>query len=565
MTRAPALILLVGLLFLGLTPVIGQDAGQGLIVEGNPVGEAALGALNPLLCSDAGCRRLTKLMFPSLLRIDPQTRTFAPATATEGLADSWALDGNTVTFHLRTDRVWSDGTPITAYDVYFSALATMSDQVNSPYKTALRSLIRAAVPLDAGTFAIALKTPNCDTLDQLNFPIIPAHVFDTGFADSVQFPGGDVTAWYDAQPTYDFSGMLASTFNRAPTVTGGPFRFDSRAYDQNVRLISADGLRAFDYVDSTDANETVNRFLRGEINLLIDPPYERRQDIRATNGVSVIEQPGNVLYSLRLNQADPNHPASDRDEDGRLLDQGKHPIFSDPAVVSAMQMAINPQALIDATVEGDGVAVAGTLPPSSWAFDGVLPIAFDPMAAARLLEAAGWKDTNGDGVRECITCATAEHNAPLSFTLIYKNADLDGIVASLIRQQLGAVGIQVDTAPFDNFDQIIAQQSFDAALVSDRHPFPDAPDQSATFTAAGDVLDSGLNATSYRNDSLTALFDQALRVPSCDVKTRADLYAQAQQVMHADRPAIGLFAPNRMIAVRGDARTLQPLVEEMTP
>lgn len=41
--------------------------------------------------------------------------------------------------------------------------------------------------------------------------------------------------------------------------------------------------------------------------------------------------------------------------------------------------------------------------------------AFDTSAAASLLEQAGYKDSNGDGVRE------SDDGTPLSFTLTYKS------------------------------------------------------------------------------------------------------------------------------------------------
>ena len=571
MTRAPTLILLLIGLFLSLSSVAAQDAGRGLIVEGNSVGETALGPLNPLLCRNVGCRRLTGLLFPSLLRVDPQTRTFAPATVDNGLAESWTLDGDRVTFQLRPDRLWSDGQPITAYDVYFSYLAAVSDQLHSPYEAALESLVRVAAPLNPSMFAIAVKTPNCDSLDRLNFPIIPAHVFDAGFADSTPFANGNLDEWAASQPKRDFSALLASNFNRAPTVTAGPFHFDSRVYDESVRLISADGLRAFEYVDSSDPNEQVNRFLRGEINLIVDPPFERLQDLRAANDVTLVERPGSVVYSIRFNLADPQSPASDKDEDGNPVDQGHHPILSDVAVRQAMPMALNRQAIIDAAMQGSGTEVNSLLAPASWAYDGATPPDFDPMGAARMLEAAGWKDTNGDGVRECITCATAEHGASLVISLVYDSSHTnapfadDGTIADLIRQQLGDVGLLAEPMGYGDVREGMSQQSFDAALVADFTPVPDAPDQSADFTPAGDILYSGLNFGSYRNDHLTEAFDLALHVPACDVTTRAELYAHAQQILRDDPPAVGLFSPHRLIAVRGDARTLLPLIEEYLP
>src|SRR5690242_2240433 len=67
-----ALIILIWSLLLGILPAV-VAKGSGIIVEGNPLGTESIGPLNPLLCTNPYCRRITDFLFPTLFAIEPQT------------------------------------------------------------------------------------------------------------------------------------------------------------------------------------------------------------------------------------------------------------------------------------------------------------------------------------------------------------------------------------------------------------------------------------------------------------------------------------------------------------
>jgi oligopeptide transport system substrate-binding protein len=50
-----------------------------------------------------------------------------------GLAQSWAVNGTTVTLHIRKDAKWTNGQPVTANDVVWSWLRTISPQLGADY------------------------------------------------------------------------------------------------------------------------------------------------------------------------------------------------------------------------------------------------------------------------------------------------------------------------------------------------------------------------------------------------------------------------------------------------
>src|SRR5262245_14700753 len=56
-----------------LTVSSAYGSGNGVVIEGNPAGSDGIGSLNPLLCNNPYCRRITDFLFPTLYAVDPAT------------------------------------------------------------------------------------------------------------------------------------------------------------------------------------------------------------------------------------------------------------------------------------------------------------------------------------------------------------------------------------------------------------------------------------------------------------------------------------------------------------
>src|SRR5271154_4526162 len=87
-------------------------------------------SLDPAIITGQPEFRIVIGLFEGLTRLDPKT-----ARAIPGLAQNWEIspDGKIYTFHLRTNLLWSTGEPITADDVVYSWLRTLSPATASDY------------------------------------------------------------------------------------------------------------------------------------------------------------------------------------------------------------------------------------------------------------------------------------------------------------------------------------------------------------------------------------------------------------------------------------------------
>jgi peptide/nickel transport system substrate-binding protein len=207
-------------------------------------------------------------------------------------------------------------------------------------------------------------------------------------------------------------------------------------------------------------------------------------------------------------------------------------------------------------VLGEGSRMTSFVIPASWAYANDLPaIAYDPEAAAAILDEAGWTDADGNGVRE------NADGTPLQFTLYTNEGNgRREAVGTLIQDQLSQIGIQVDfqTIDFNTLLDIMDSQTFDAIILGWRNGWPDDPDATQLFTVGADVVGSGSNFTSWNNPEFADLNLQAKTLPGCDPAERAALYGQMQEIFQNDLPYVPLFTVDGMYAASADVAGFGP-------
>jgi peptide/nickel transport system substrate-binding protein len=535
--------------------------GSGVVIEGNPVGTDGIGSLNPLLCDNPYCRRITDFLFPTLYAVDPATGLVTGAAPDNvGLAISTeAPTGLTQQVRLRQDLNWSDGRPVTAYDLFYSYLAVTSQYVSTPY-AAIRVLIPVARVIDEYTIEFAYNRADCTIPATDIFPIIPAHVFDPQFRQIVDdFDGDqDITAWFEAwndfYPPWNFTVMNNHPFNTEPTVTAGMFTLDEVLPGEEIRLATPNGKTAFIYRDVESGLSPTQFFMNGDSNILVNPPYEMRSDLLANPDLQISELPGNTWDFISFNLANPGFQRGAIDGNGKPLEQGRHPIFGDVRVRRAIQMGIDVNALIEASLLGYGRPIASSRIPGTWAANNELqPLTYNPRGAEDLLAEAGWIDHDADGIRDCSGCLYAQEGRGLYFGLMVIGDGSREIAANLIARQLRQIGVWADVIVLDSNTVLseVRDQEFDAYMGGWTQRYPNEPDQTALFTQRGDVLYTGANAGSYANSQVDELMAQALTLPGCVPAERAAIYHDIQAILQQDQPYVWLYAARDMVVGRG--------------
>jgi peptide/nickel transport system substrate-binding protein len=561
-----AILVLVGAL--AIMPLSAQEecCQGGIIIEGNLGGDPA--TFNPIIASDTASRRITAFLYPAFVAVDPSQAVIVPSNpplAGGAIVQDWEVseDGTVYTFNLRSDMTWSDGTPITSADIIYTWEAIQlgaEGVVDTPLAfvidpTGETGILSVEAP-DENTVVVTFASAECTALNNAGvlYPA-PAHALPE-----------DVATLNDAE------------FNLAPSVAGGPFLFGEFRPGEQVSLVgnptyvdAGTGFvnpSGYIYRNVPDATVLVEQFLAGETNVIDGPAVQSRAEVRETEGVQPFDYPGNAWDYFAMNLADPTNPQNGLDEEGNVIDQGSHPIFGNVEVRQALALGIDVESIIDAAVFGEGERMTSFIIPASWAYANDLPaIAYDPDAAAALLEEAGWVDADGDGVREATADNEfAEEGTPLSFTLYTNEGNTRReAIGTLIQDQLAQVGVQVDfqTIDFNTLLDIMDAQTFDTIILGWRNGYPDDPDVTQLFTPASDVVGAGSNFTSYNNPAFSDLNTQAKTLAGCDPAERAALYAEMQEIFQQDLPYVPLFAINGMYAAQGTVEGFDPYPSQL--
>jgi peptide/nickel transport system substrate-binding protein len=221
------------------------------------------------------------------------------------------------------------------------------------------------------------------------------------------------------------------------------------------------------------------------------------------------------------------------------------PALADVRVRRAISLAIDRSELVGKLLRGFAVPAAADIPPFMWAHDPALRSPFDPAAANRLLDEAGWQ-RRADGVR-------ARGGKRLSLSYVYWSGQpILGAIAVQVQAQLRADGIDLELRSYDAsllfaHDGPYARGDFDLGYVQFWN-FHD-PDDSLFFSCANRAP-AGFNYARWCSPAYERL--SAAGIASVDRAARRVTYRQIETLLLAEAPAVFLDYPVDAEAVDTD-------------
>lgn len=492
--------------------------------------------LNPVLVNDQASGDVSGQLYVTLTGLDPASGAIIGA-----LAESWdsSEDGLTMTFHLRDDVVWSDGTPVTANDVAFTFDAINNDTVASPLRSSF-ALVDSWRVIDDNTLEMTFSSVDCTILGNLAVGMIPAHAFNN---DPTTIPDNPE--------------------NTAPTVVNGPFTFREWVPDDHITLdanptyyLGKPNIDSWTRRVYADQASEFAALLAGETDTAsrgVGNQYVSvvEGQVAAGSGLNLTKFFDNGYLFLAFNLANPENPQNgwdDLDGDGAYtageppLEQDPHPILSDPAVRLAIANAVDYQGIINQVAFGQGAPiVANTWPSIEWAYNtDIQPRTQDLEAAQAILDEAGWVDSDGDGVRE-------KDGRRLAFSIMTNagNETRENI-GVVLKDTLDAIGFDV-TLDYIEFGAMVGRlvgQTYDAVIVGFGGGPPE-PDDSNQFSYLNDEVGAGFNFVSYYNPTFEENLTAGKSVPGCAEEDRAPFYKANQEEMFNDLPYVFLYVDLR--------------------
>lgn len=350
--------------------------------------------LNPYL---AGATPLD----PSALVLEPLARYDEGGQLIPWLAESiptveagdLAADGTSITWKLRNDVFWSDGNPLTAEDVVFTADFCRNPE-NECVQAPLFAMVEAVELVDPLTVTIRFSEPQADPY--LPFvgvasPVLQKVQYEACLQDTVE--GCEKT---NRKPV-GTGPYVVSDFNKGKTAVFTPsefFRDPFRPYFGEITISS-------DYNATTAASVVLEK---GEAdfawNVQVEPQILHQL---AQQGVGHVETTyGSCVERLTVNLTNPDPTLGELPSVWSAEAPNPHPFLTETAVRQALSLAIDRQALIN-QVYGSSSQISCNIVPAPGPFASPNNSScFSPNANAAnaLLDEAGIRDLNGDGVRE---------------------------------------------------------------------------------------------------------------------------------------------------------------------
>lgn len=464
------------------------------------------------------------------------------ATLDDGGTPNDPIDDQlTLTFHMLPGPAWCDGAPVTAADsVYAFELARDPDSgVASRIALDRVASYRA---LDDYTLEVKLKPGELDPSYPAYFWMpLPAHLWRGKSALELQTASESSRSlcgygpYTIAQAEDQGAGWIAG---ESITLVANPHYF--RGQPRTKRLV-------FKFV--SDPDRRLAEVLSGKLDVatrdglsaLRLPQYAEF----ARSGVIALTATRAAVWEyLIFNLYAPTNFDSVERVD-------PHPILSDVRVRQAIAYAIDRQDILDQIYAGYSAALNEPLMyPNHPLYTSETQIStypFDPERARSLLDEAGWRDTDGDDVRECDGCASgAEAGARLALTYRTTHSALRDPVVERVRSDLAAVGFEI-TVEFQPADVLFGDATglivgdFEIGQLSELAEIDPGGERryGCDWIPAPDNGWYGENYSGWCNDAADrALLDatHALRVDA-----RRAAYADFQREVTRDLPGLPLF------------------------
>jgi peptide/nickel transport system substrate-binding protein len=466
--------------------------------------------------------RLTSI---TLIDWDHDLRPFGNGDAVE----SWQVSEDRMVdlFVLRDDLTWSDGTPFTAHDVEFTFNTIMTEEIPIPAVRQGTDLIRYVKAYDDRTVAIFHKEALPIRTESMQIYILPKHVFE----DSI--PKDPSLARSAHHRKIEDNPISAGPYILTKRIRGDEFvltRRDSYYMHEGKQVRDKPYFREIRVKIIDDPNPALLALKAGEVQEMM------------LSAEQWANQTGGDDYYRRNTKA-----TAPEWVEFHIVWNTKAPYFTDKRVRQAMSYAFDYDEMIDKIFYGLYDQCRGPFHPNAWWFPEDAPEKYvqNLEKAKQLLDDAGWKDSDGDGIRDN---EFGGRTLPFKFTLLTATTPNSQKVATLMKESLDKIGVQCLVKPTEQtvLQQTMQDHKFDASVGgwgSGSDPF-----YSANIYKTGE----GRNYGEYSSPRVDELYEAGRM--ELDREKRKQIYGEIHHLLWEDQPYTWLFNRNSFYGFNKDLR-----------
>lgn len=444
-----------------------------------------------------------------------------PSVENGGISEDYL----TYTIHLKEGLMWSDGEPLTAEDLVFTYQMLEDPANNFIQGSVVADSVESVELVDDLTFTLTFNSPQPFPEDMAGSPglstILPAHVFG---------------------PVHEADGSIElADENQDPTVFSGPYvlsewrRGEQMTFDANPNFtlgtpsISQIIIRFFPDTDSEYA-----ALAAGQLDFV---PNVSEGDIprvaASSDDIQIVTVFGGYIENLWLNVRTEEHP------------RAGHPALQDVNVRHAIRYALDRSAITEELLVGATSPTDSIYASSPFELESLGVTERNLDEANRLLDEAGWVDSDGDGIRD-------KDGVALELRYSSTNAQWRNNIQAVVQQQLAEVGIGtiLESYPATEYfgtwsdSGINASGEYDIAQYANNTALTNPSNATVNEAMAcdqipGDDNPGGQNFMGYCNEEVDEL--SAITRTSLDPDERLAAAQRIQEIVRDDAPLINLF------------------------
>jgi len=497
------------------TIIILQNINKSFMVEialqGGSITEGIVGTprfINPVLAFSDADQDLVSLIYSGLMRKN------SDGTLTPDLAEKYEIskDGLTYTFTLKNEIYFHDEKPVGADDVVFTINKIKDPIIKSPKRGNWDGV--SVEKIDEKTVKFTLKQSYASFLENITLGIMPASLWEA-------------------------SPIELNDANTKP-IGSGPYKV-VKVNKQSGGLIDYYELTSFEKFNLGQPyiEKIILRFYPNEndqISALENGEVDQISSITPSNA-QILKEKNYRVESLTLPRVF-----------GLFLNQNQNQIFTDKNIITAIDLAINKDDIIRDVLLGYGVAIDNPIPPNMINYQKLNKgnnISHEEKIkkAQDILSKDGWKKgVNGFLEKTTTDKKKKKTTTYLEFSISTGNAPELVKSAELIKQDLKTIGMKVDVKTFEigNLNQgVIRPRKYDALLFGQ---IINHESDLFAFWHSSQRKDPGLNVAMYTNAKVDKILEDAFI--TIDEKSRIKKYAQFEDEIKKDMPAVFLYSPN---------------------
>lgn len=502
--------------------------------------------LNPIVTNDATSQGIYIYIFESLLQIDRVTYELKPL-----LAKSLPVvsdDHLSYTFDLKENIIFSDGTPLTGEDIIFTMKTIKNPFTDAQATRNYYADLKSAELVDGNKYKIRfnMSKPYFRAIYSLgDMSIIPKHILDKdGMNDKFtweEFEAAqksfDAQKFPEMQKFADFLNSEEVSRDNKFVVGSGPYVLDKWVTGQSITLS-----RNNNYWNKTEVpnfpDKLIFKTIKDQNAAVVAAKNKETDYMEVIQPIDFVENVKNP-DQFGLKKALVTEPSYNYISWNNL-----HPIFSDKKIRWAMAYAIDRKSIIDKIVYGMGTPIQSHIFIKSKFHNSDLPeIPYDPGKAKQLLEEAGWKDTDGDGILDKVIDGK---KTDFRFTFTNNTNPKRKKVILILIEQLKQLGIDANLQEYEwsVFLDKIKKHQFDASFSG--WQLTVTPDDPFQIWHSSQATGEGSNHFSYISKESDKLLEEN-RTEFDDIK-RKEILNKWQKVVYDDQPVTFLWSePSRYL------------------